>query len=374
MAFWPFGRDPDEIEMVSRVVTATTLDHVKLRGKLTVHFVSAQSQTDADHAADRCAELMEKVLHEQANHENALGSEASLVLKLLDRLPPDIAKARSIELAALHVVGGTGSSSHSSRPRNPGSAHPPPPSSTHHHHQHQHAPPSSTAPRSLTPQPSHPPAPAPRRRSSSRMRAITSSLVLPAGSSPHAIGSAIAAVVSESAARLSIGFLRIHDLINVRGVTLEEGSDDLLQTLTTLLEPPHGETATAREAEFLRWKQALGAPIMDALKHEASVVSTYRMTSALLTAGVPQATVFELMEECCGKAFSGQRSPLFDIGPYSSAGDDELPSMLALRLMRIVGSKRPAASMIPVLMPLLASIDEDTSVTTTLVKYSLGLQ
>lgn len=353
--------------MVSRVVTATARDHVKLRGKLTLHFLNAQTQADADTAADRCAELMELLLREQTHHEDALGSEAALVLKLLDRLPADIAKARSIELAALHVVGNVGASS--SRTRSPGSAFPPPSSTA--------PPPPSNIPRSVTPLSTatntNNPLSGARRRSSSRMRAITSSLVLPVGSSPQAIGGAISAVVSESATRLRIGFLRIHDLINVRGVVLEEGSDDLLHTLSTLLEPPHGESAQARDAEFQRWQQTLGAPVMDALKHEAQVVSTYRMTSALLSSGVPQNLVFELMEEGCLKAFSGERSPLLDIGPYSSAGDDELPSMLALRLMRIVGSKKPAASMIPVLLPLLASQDEDLSVSTTLVKYSLGL-
>lgn len=345
--------------MVSRVVTAATRNHVKLRGKLTLHFVNPQTQADADTAADQYARFMEKVLREQDDHEDALGSEASLVLRLLDVIPADIPPTRSIELAALHVIGDPGSSS---RSRAAGSAHPPP--ST--------LPPASSAPASHAPR-SSTPLPSARRRSSNRMRAITPSLVMPVGSPPHAIGGAVAAVVSEAASRLRIGLLRVHDLVNIRGVTLEQGSEDLLHALAALLEPPHGDTAAARETELSRWQQVLGETAMDGLKHEASVVAAYRMTSALLSAGIPQNLVFEIMEECCNRAFAGQRSPFLDIGPYSSAGDDELPSMLALRLMRIVGSKRPAAPLIPVLSPLLASLDEDNSVTTTLVKYSLGL-
>src|SRR6185295_20223148 len=105
MPFWPFGREPAEIEIVTRVVTAATLNGVKVRGKLTLHFSEPQRQTDADAAADRCATLAIALLREAPEHERLIGAETQLNAVLLARYPGDIPAARAVELAALHVVG-----------------------------------------------------------------------------------------------------------------------------------------------------------------------------------------------------------------------------------------------------------------------------
>ena len=105
MPFWPFGREPAEIEIVTRVVTAATLNGVKVRGKLTLHFSEPQRQTDADAAADRCATLAIALLREAPEHERLIGAETQLNVQLLARYPGDIAPARAVEIAALHVVG-----------------------------------------------------------------------------------------------------------------------------------------------------------------------------------------------------------------------------------------------------------------------------
>lgn len=362
MGLWPFGRDPVDIEIASRVITAETGDGAKVRGKLTLHFVEPQTQAAADEAADRCAALMETLLREQQRHDDLLGTEAAMVLKLIDRLPGDLAPTRSIDLAALHVVGDPGSlvrkrsSTLTSMQAVPLSLPPPstmPPLSA--------AAPSSVSISGL------------RRRSSSRMRALMGSLVLPAGSSPQAIGGSIAVVVGEAAVRLLIGFLRIHDLVNVRGVTLEEASQDLAVAVAAILEPPQqGEPEASRAAEIARWEAVLGAGVLGSLRREASVVSACQMMAALLHVEIPQGLALEVMEECCARAFPGERSLMKELGRYEGDGAS-VAAVLAMRIPRILGGGRKPEAMIGALEPLVGSGEEDLAVAATLAKYSLGL-
>ena len=128
------------------------------------------------------------------------------------------------------------------------------------------------------------PAPAPARGGGALKRAATRllwSLVLPAGSSPQAVGASISIVVAEAAVRHLIGFLRIHDLVNVRGVALDEGSQDLRVAVAAILEPPQGEPEVSRAAELSRWEGALGSAVLRNLRREASVVSARQMLAAL---------------------------------------------------------------------------------------------
>ena len=382
MGLWPFGRDPANVEIVSRIVTATVGDSVKVRGKLALHFDEPQTQAIADDAAERCAALMEIVLREQKNHELVLGAEAEMVLKLVDRLPPNMVATRTIELAALHVVGDPGSSARRRpstaalqpiRPPSapppamaPGSSQRPPPPPPLAGPASSLAPASSVAPGSATPSTL-----APRRRSSNRIRAMTASLVIPVGSSPRAIGAAIAPLVRDTSMRLFIGFLRIHDLVAVRGVVLEEGSDDLQMAVSTILELPQGEDAS-RAAEIARWQQAIGADVVDELRREASAVAVYLARAAITHADVPLDVTLELLEECCSRAAPGERSPLLSIDSDLGVAPGGLPSAIAARITEIVGDVRDPASMAPALAPLVASVEEDISIAATLSRHSLG--
>ena len=362
MGLWPFGRDPADVEIASRVITAETGDGAKVRGKLTLHFLEPQTQAAADAAADRCAALMEALLREQRRHDDLLGTEAAMVLKLIDRLPGDIVPTRSIDLAALHVVGDPGllvrkrSSTLTNMAAVPGAL--PPPSAV--------APSSAAASSSMS-------ASGSRRRSSSRMRALTGSLVLPVGSSPQAIGGSIAVVVGEAAVRLLIGFLRIHDLVNVRGVALEEGSQDMVVAVATILEPPQGEPEVSRSAEIARWDAALGVGVLEKLRREACLVSACQMLAALQHVEVPQDVALEIVEECCAKAFPGeQRSLMKEIGRYEGDGPS-IAAVLSMRITRILGGGRKPEAMIATLEPLVGSNEEDLAVAATLAKYSLGI-
>lgn len=103
MSFWRFGREPADVDMISRVVTAVTRDTRMVRGKITLHFLEAQTQAAADKAADRCVTLVEAILREAA--DPLLGREDQVMVALRGKLPSDLPATRTIECAALHVVG-----------------------------------------------------------------------------------------------------------------------------------------------------------------------------------------------------------------------------------------------------------------------------
>jgi hypothetical protein len=44
MGFWPFGREPADVELASRVVTVRLMDGFTVRGKLTLHYLDPQTQ------------------------------------------------------------------------------------------------------------------------------------------------------------------------------------------------------------------------------------------------------------------------------------------------------------------------------------------
>ncbi len=105
MALWPFGRDPANVEFVSRVVNATTKSGYRLRGKLTIHFAELVRQSAADSAGDRCADLAVALLREAPDQSGMLTLEASLSAQLTEKYPFELARAQSVELAGLHVAG-----------------------------------------------------------------------------------------------------------------------------------------------------------------------------------------------------------------------------------------------------------------------------
>jgi hypothetical protein len=179
-------------------------------------------------------------------------------------------------------------------------------------------------------------------------------------------------VVGEAAVRLLIGFLRIHDLVNVRGVALEEGSQDMVVAVATILEPPQGEPEVSRSAEIARWDAALGVGVLEKLRREACLVSACQMFAALQHVEVPQDVALEIVDGCCAKAFPGERSLMKEIGRYEGDGPS-IAAVLSMRITRILGGGRKPEAMIATLEPLVGSNEEDLAVAATLAKYSLGI-
>src|SRR5690348_13924522 len=105
MGLWPFSGEAEDVELVSRVVTAACRNLSKVRGKLTVSFETPVTQSAADAAGDACAAITEAILAEAKAPIEVLSAEADVVAKLMQRLPANLPATRVIELASLHVVG-----------------------------------------------------------------------------------------------------------------------------------------------------------------------------------------------------------------------------------------------------------------------------
>ncbi len=394
MPFWPFGRDPADIEIATRVITAATQNGVKVRGKLTIHFSEAQRQNSADAAADRCATVAIALLREAPEHERLIGAETQLNAQLLARYPGDIPPARAVELAALHVVGDPTLSDELRRASSSGSVPPLPPSTQ---------PPArpmtpsgsgvpsmrpaqpSAPPRSLSP--SSMPAPLsstsplpphagygapPRRRGSSQIRSIQS-LLMPPGTPPSAMGAFVAPTVRDSSARLLIGFLRAHDLITLRHVVVDESSAEMLANVVPVSDAPPGGYEASRAAEIARWSQALGADVVGALHHEASVVAVALARAEMTRADVNRALAAAVIDAAITSAFPGEDEARYaDGGRFPDAGTPAFTDTVVHGLTRIAGCGDDPAAMTEALRPLIALLQEDLATSAMIVKISAG--
>jgi hypothetical protein len=380
MGFWPFGRDPATIEMVSRVITAATQNGYRVRGKLTIHFAEPQRQADADLAGDRFAAIAVGLLREAPDHSALIGAEAPLSAELYARYPVDVARARAIEIAALHVVGDPAlsdelrraSSTSGSMPAVSLGSHPPPPPPS-------VRPPSSPPVRRSTPPPSSvapsgspSTAPgAPRRRGSSQIRSIQS-LLMPPGTPPAAMGQFIAPLVKDSAARLLIGFLRGHDLITVRGVSIDEGSAEMLASLVPVSDAPPGGYEASRAGEIARWQTTLGQGVIFALQREVRVASAFLAREALVRAEVMPALVDAVIESICASAFPDEAGVLTAIGGLPSAAEPTFVATLAETMIRVASTSEDPSSIASALTPLVAMVRDDLDVAAMIIKQSSG--
>lgn len=394
MPFWPFGRDPADIEIVTRVITAATQNGVKVRGKLTIHFCEAQRQNSADAAADRCATVAIALLREAPEHQRLIGAETQLNAQLLARYPGDIPAARAVELAALHVVGDPTLSDELRRASTTGSIPPlapatqPPPRPT--AASASGAPSArggtaSTAPRSISP--SSMPAPLssssplpphagygapPRRRGSSQIRSIQS-LLMPAGTPPSAMGAFVAPTIRDSSARLLIGFLRAHDLITLRRVVIDESSAEMLASVVPISDAPPGGYEASRATEIARWHQAIGADVVGALHHEASVVAVLLARSEIARAEVNRALAVAVVDAAIAAAFPGEsEGQLADAGRFPDPSTPPFTDAVVHGLTRIAGCGDDPAAMTAALRPLLGLIQEDLATSAMIVKISSG--
>jgi hypothetical protein len=412
MAFWG---NPADVELASRVISALVKNSRRVRGKLTLHFAQPQTQTAADEAADRCAQIAEALLGEADDHEQLIGSEADLVLMLRGRLPSSVPPLRSLDVAALHVVGDPGTSAAlrrasttSMRPVTGVGTQPP------------SALPSMTAPVSAPPtslramsgrpstspplpmrgplsapspsgnfharhSPSSPPGGGPlsgppmgrsavpsRRGTLGRMRAVTPDMLPPIGSLPDVIGNAISPFVRDCAGRVLVGFLRAYDLLTLRGLALEEESAEMLAALVPVSDAPLGGYEASRSGELGRWQTAFGDAVFQKLRRESQVASIYLAHTALARLGVPQNVAFEILQEAAPAAFAGERGTVLEMGRYIPIVEEDLVPTLCNHLVEVMGHG-DASELAAALAPLVASVQEDMAFAGRLAKEATGL-
>lgn len=403
MGIWPFGRDPKDVEMVSRVITGQTQSGHRVRGKLTIHFVEPQRQADADHVGDRCTTAALALIREAPDHGHLIGAEVALSAELLARYPESLPRPRHVELAALHVVGDPALSDELRRsasasgtfpavvppastpapsaraPSSPPAAKPlsatPPSLKTPTVKPPSVKPPSMTPPSLKTPSslpaatPAAPPVGPPRRRGSSQIRSIQS-LLMPPGTPPAAMGQFIAPLVKDSSARMLIGFLRAHDLIAVRGVTIDAGSGEMLANLVPVSDAPPGGYEASRAGEIARWQAALGEGAVFALHREVRIAAVSLARDALARADVMPALADAVIEALVGAAFPEEAGVLSEMARFPGAED--FVSTLAASLTATAGADEDPAAVASALRPLVTMVKDDLDVAAMIIKASSG--
>lgn len=427
MAFWSSA----DIESASRIVNSTTKDTRRVRGKLTLHFVKPQTQSDADEAADRCAMIAEAVLCEADSHEQIIGAETELASSIRLRLPPQVPQVRSLELAALHFVGDPGTSAALRRAstsslravtvpqgmqgalgpnRIATPAPPPPPAAAGPANTPNSASPSgsfrvgplsSTSPPSSAPSSSPSSTPGlsqsgsfragnlnappstsfsgptsaprtgpPKRATIGRMRAISPGMMIPAGSPPDVIGQGVAPFLRDSAGRVLVGFLRAYDLLTLRGLALE-GSAEMLAALVPVSDAPLGGYEASRTAELGRWQNTFGDTVFQRVRREAQVVAMFLGHRALTQAGVPQNIMMEVLQEAAPLAFSGERGMVLEMTRYVGVPEENLVTALCENIVPVVGHG-DADALAAALAPLVDSVKEELTVMATIAKAGTG--
>ncbi len=392
MAFWSAA----DVEIASRIITAKMRNERRLRGKLTLHFTNPQTQSDADHAADRCASIAEDIIGEAADHEQILAAEAEFISAIRRRLPIDIPPVRSIDLAGLHVVGDPIASSQmrrstatfravtvpaghqTSSPYAPTQAPPaPPPALT------NRAPGSSSSLRAVSAPPtsavpstqSNPPSRAAvssKRPTMSRIRAMSPAMVLPPGSPPQAIGRVLAPFISDCAARILIGFLRAYDLLVLRGLALEEGSAEMLAAVVPVSDAPLGGYEASRTAELTRWQNSFGQATFQRLRRECQVAAVFFAHTSLVHKDIPQNITFEILQEAAPLAFVGESNVLLGMSRWLKLQEHELLAALCSHLTDLVGHGN-AKDLATALQLLIASVNEDLVLASSLAKDAVGM-
>lgn len=186
------------------------------------------------------------------------------------------------------------------------------------------------------------------------------------------MGQFVAPLVKDSAARLLIGFLRAHDLIAVRGVSIDEGSAEMLASLVPVSDAPPGGYEASRAGEIARWQTTLGQGVMHALQHEVRVVSAYLAKDALARGEVMPALADAVVESICSAAFPEEAGLLTDLGRFPSGVEPAFVTSLAESLTRIAGATEDPASIASALTPLVAMVQDDLNVAALIIKQSSG--
>lgn len=359
MGFWPFGGE--KVDSVSRVVTAELADGRSVRGKLTIHFASPRSKSDADAAGDRVAAIAEGMLRERREAEKAVGEEAKINEELVARYPRGIGEARNVELAALHVVGDRSltdeirrRSSTSMRAVKIEGA----PAAT------------PTPPPTRASSPSSPGMPAQRRRSSSSSMRAIQSLVLPPGSPPSALAMYIAPLVRETAQRVLIGGLRAHDLIAIRKVQLDENTAEALAVELRAIEASPEGASVGRAGEIARWQTQLGEEPIRTLRATANSAAAHAAAREMRAAKVEDATVDQVLEGLVKTAFTHDPPDEIEILRYEDVALDDFAAEVAARMIEVLEGHDGPDGLRLALAPIFTLAKEDLMVAAMIVKQA----
>ncbi|MFO0550285.1 MAG: hypothetical protein U0271_17960 [Polyangiaceae bacterium] len=395
MRFWPFGKeksDEDTVDFVSRVVGARAHDGRTVRAKITVHFHTPLTETDAAPHLDRASALVRADFEAAHTANEVLGMETALSASLQQRLVGG--PVRSAEVVAIHLVAdeAPAAASPPASQRPPPSSVPPKPPSIAPPSRLPSVPParspSAPPPRSAAPPPRSPSAPPMRapsapgiprlgtpspRRSSSQLLAVREAPLIPIGASPEEAGFALKPLLRDAATRVLVGTLRALDLVVLRGIELDESRLDDYVPVSTVAPGRFGDE---RREELDRWLSKLGASEFTSLRDEAAAIVCHVLMTSLEQAGVAAATNTALLESAARVAFADE-SPLGRLGSYLGPSATNPAGTLARVALATIGDaphgvRDPEVVLGRALTPVYASLQEDFALIAGQVRRAVG--
>jgi len=204
------------------------------------------------------------------------------------------------------------------------------------------------------------------------MRAISPAMVLPPGSPPQAIARVLAPFISDCAGRVLVGFLRAYDLLVLRGLSLDDGSAEMLAAVVPVSDAPLGGYEASRTAELTRWQNSFGHGTFQRLRRECQVVAVFFAHTSLMHQDIPQNITLEILQEATPLAFAGEGSVLLGMSRWLTLKEDEVLPALCAHLTDLVGHGNPQ-ELAAALRRLVASVSEDLALASTLAKDAVGM-
>jgi hypothetical protein len=195
-------------------------------------------------------------------------------------------------------------------------------------------------------------------------------LLMPPGSSPAAMAHYVAPLVKDSGVRLLIGFLRAHDLVTVRGVSIDDNSAEMLANLVPVSDASPGGYEASRATEIHRWQATLGEAPFSALRREVNVISTHLAKDALARVEVMPALADAVVEAVIAAAFPDDPGIAADLARFPAEPD--LVPFAARELLKLAGTADDPAILAAALSPLFSMIQDDLNVAATIIKQSSG--
>jgi hypothetical protein len=215
------------------------------------------------------------------------------------------------------------------------------------------------------------PSPPPIRRRSSQTRSVQS-LLMPPGTPPMVMGQFVAPTVKDSAARLLVGFLRAHDLIGVRHVTIDESSAEMLATLVPASDAPPGGYESSRASELSRWQSVLGEPAIAAVRGRLQLYSVYLARQALAVVELMPTLADAVIEGICGAAFPDAPGLAAEAAQLPTPITADFVNRMAIDLTARGRTADDPAAMASALAPLVATVQEDLKIQAMIIKASSG--
>ena len=327
MGIWPFGRKTADVELVTRIVSASCIDGTRVRGKLTIHFELATTEPLAEQAADTCTGIVEALLGESSSAQVALGTESAIATQARERVPEELPSIRQIEVAALHIVAGVTIPPSSALASSPTANMSKPAAPT------PFARPASTATAATKPTGATPPI-RPAAARTNDAPAGTSKLNAGAETPPN--GQPGALHLRDAAARLLLALLRAHDAVTRKRQPIDVNAADALGKILPKLDAPTGMYELGCSSEVERWSEDLGKSVVDALRYETTVIATFLAYTSLTKLGETQANATALTQALANSAFDGRKSPLVELGRYMLPVEPTLAEEVSARFGTLV--------------------------------------